>query len=136
MQLWTRLEVRGYLEDEIREAVESCKRDGYIDDKLFAQLFIEGRAKAVGDARLVADLVKRGIDRDAAKLGVATAERIEDERLEIAIDKLFRTRSNLSFPNAARALERLGFPASAIYRRLRERAATQFAMHEATVEAE
>jgi regulatory protein len=120
-QLWERLARRGYPDDEIRSAVESCKRDGFVDDALFARLFVDGRVKAVGNARLVAELVRRGIDRDAAKASVASAERDQEERLGSAIDKLFRTRSNLSYPSAARALERLGFPASAIYRQLRER---------------
>lgn len=127
-QLWTRLERRGYDEDEVRAAVASCKADGYVDDRLFAQLFIDGRGKAVGDARLVAELVRRGIDRDAAKASVSSAERIEVERLEHAIEKLYRTRSSLSFPSAARALERLGFPASAIYRELRARARAEGTM--------
>lgn len=127
VQLWTRLERRGYAEDDIRACVDSCKRDGFTDDRLFAHLFIDGRMKAVGDARLVAELVRRGIDRDAAKSSVASSEHVEDERLGAAIDKLFRTRSALSFPSAARALERLGFPASAIYRQLRARAQREFA---------
>lgn len=135
-QLWARLERRGYLEDEVREAVESCKRDGFIDDKLFAHLFIDGRVKAVGDARLVAELVRRGIDRDAAKSSVAAAEHVEDERLGNAITKLFRVRTSISFPTAARALERLGFPASAIYRQLRARVASQFAEDDALADAE
>jgi regulatory protein len=120
-QLWDRLARRGYPEDDIRSAVESCKRDGFVDDALLARLFVDGRVKAVGNSRLVAELVRRGIDRDAAKASVASAERDQEERLGSAIDKLFRTRSNLSYPSAARALERLGFPASAIYRQLRDR---------------
>jgi regulatory protein len=120
-QLWERLARRGYPDDDIRSAVESCKRDGFVDDALFARLFVDGRVKAVGNSRLVAELVRRGIDRDAAKASVASAERDQEERLGSAIDKLFRTRSNLSYSSAARALERLGFPASAIYRQLRER---------------
>lgn len=126
-QLWTRLAQRGYAEDDVRAAVESCVSDGFIDDALFAQLFVDGRSKAVGNARLVADLVRRGIDRDAAKQSVAAAEYAEHERLESAIDKLFRTRGALSYPSAARALERLGFPAPAIYRHLRVRAQASFA---------
>jgi regulatory protein len=118
-QLWARLERRGYAPEETREAVESVKRDGFLDDQLYARLFIDGRAKALGDARLVAELVKRGIDREAALASVRGAERSEIDRLEAAQAKLFRTRPGLSYPSAARALERLGFPAPAIYRQLR-----------------
>ena len=132
VQLWTRLTQRGYPEDEVRAAVASCKSDGFIDDALFAQLYVDGRAKAVGNARLVADLVRRGIDRDAAQESVAAAERVEDERLEAALDKLFRTRERLSYPSAARALERLGFPTPAIYRHLRTRAQSAFKDDRAT----
>jgi SOS response regulatory protein OraA/RecX len=121
-QLWQRLSRRGFDEQQTREAVESVKRDGFVDDALFAHLFVEGRTKAVGDARLVAELVRRGIDRDAAIATVTNAGRPEPERIEAAIDKLFRTRSSLSYPSAARALERLGFPAPTIYRHLRLRA--------------
>jgi regulatory protein len=120
-QLRARLTRRGYDDDEVRRAVASCKRDGFVDDALFAQLFVDGRSKAVGNARLVAELVRRGIDRDAAAESVAGAERDQDERLAIAIEKYFRTRPNPSYPSAARALERLGFPAHAIYRQLRAR---------------
>lgn len=121
-QLWARLERRGFAHDETRAAVDSVKRDGFLDDSLFARLFVDGRTKAVGDARLVAELVRRGIDREAARHSVTTAERGESERLDAALEKLFRTRASLSYPSAARALERLGFPAPSIYRTLRARA--------------
>jgi regulatory protein len=124
LQLRQRLERRGYDEEQIRTTVDACKRDGFVDDGLFARLFVDGRTKAVGNARLVADLVRRGIDRDAAHASVATAEHDQDERLALAIEKLFRTRTGLSYPSAARALERLGFPSAAIYRQLRERVGT------------
>ncbi len=121
-QLWARLTRRGYDEDETRAAVAACKADGFVDEDLFAQLFVDGRMKALGDARLVAELVRRGIDREAAKRRVEAAERTEEERLALALEKLYRTRASLSYPSAARALERLGFPSPAIYRLLRERA--------------
>lgn len=121
-QLWERLGRRGFDEFQTRDAVESVKRDGFLDDALFAQLYVDVRPKAVGDARLVAELVRRGIDRDAARLSVANAVTPESERLEAAIEKLFRTRASLSYPSAARSLERLGFPAPSIYRHLRRRA--------------
>ncbi len=125
-QLWTRLIRRGYEPEEVRSAVARCKAEGYLDDALFARLFVEGRVKAVGDARLVAELVRRGVDRETARANVAAADRGEGERLAAAAAKLFRTRPTLSYPSAARALERLGFPTPAIYRYLRRAARAQF----------
>lgn len=126
-QLWKKLEARGYSDTAIAVAIADCKRDGYLDDDLFATLYVEGPRKAVGDARLVAELVKRGIDRDAAQRAVASAPSTQADRLATAYAKLRRTKPDLSYQSAARALERLGFPASVIYRVLREDAAAAFA---------
>ncbi len=125
-QLRARLERLGYEDEDVRFAVERCRAEGYVDDALFARFFVDCKTKAVGDARLVAELVRRGVARDAAQQTVASAERDEESRLDDAIDKLARTRSSLNYASAARALERLGFPASAIYRHLRERARLEF----------
>ncbi|GAC1659668.1 MAG: hypothetical protein NVS9B12_13350 [Vulcanimicrobiaceae bacterium] len=122
-QLFKRLERKGFAENEVRAAVESCKRDGYVDDKLFANLFVEQKRKALGNVRLAGELIKRGIDRDVALLAVRDASLDEPSRADDAIQKLFRTKPSLSYPSAARALERLGFPASLIYKKLREHAA-------------
>ena len=119
------MQARGYKYDEIAGAVSSCKADGYVDDRLYATLYVEVARKAVGDARLRADLVRRGIDRDAAAAAVRAAPAGEEARIVTAYEKIARTQSRLSYPAIARRLERLGFPTSLIYRTLRERARTQ-----------
>lgn len=123
--MWKRLETRGYDDAEIAAAVAACKSDGYVDDRLYAALYVEGARKAVGDARLRADLVKRGIDREAAADIVAAAPLDERARIEAAYAKIRRLQPQLTYPAVARKLERLGFPSSAIYRLLRERAGTE-----------
>lgn len=128
-QLWKKLAARDYPHDEIEQAVASCKADGYVDDRLYAALYVEGARKAVGDARLCADLVKRGIDRDSALRVVAEAEVDETARIETAYEKIRRTQPQLSYPSIARKLERLGFPSSLIYRSLRAHAAGDLAEH-------
>jgi SOS response regulatory protein OraA/RecX len=122
-QLRAKLEARGYDDEAIGEAVASCYRSGFLDDKLFAALYVEGKRKSVGDARLTMELVRKGIDRDAAARAVQEAPLDERERIADAYEKLLRTRPSLSYPSAARALERLGFPTPLIYRALREHAA-------------
>jgi regulatory protein len=121
-QLAAGLQRKGFDDDAVAAALASCKRDGLLDDRLYASLYVEGRRAAVGDARLVAELVKRGIDRDAARERVAASEAPEAQRIATAYDRLRRTAPQLSYPAAARKLERLGFPAALIYRVLRERA--------------
>ena len=121
-QLHAKLERRGFDAEVAAAAVASCKRDRLLDDTLYATLYIEGKRAPVGDARLVAELVKRGIDRDAARERVAESSASEPERIEAAYARLRRTHAVLSYPSAARRLERLGFPASSIYRVLREHA--------------
>jgi regulatory protein len=121
-QLHGKLARKGFDDESVAAAVASCRRDGLLDDGLYATLYVETKRAAVGDARLVAELVKRGIDRDAARERVAAAEQAEPQRIGAAYEHIRRTHPALSYQSAARKLERLGFPASLIYRVLRERA--------------
>jgi regulatory protein len=121
-QLFAKLERKGFDDETVAAAVASCKRDGLLDDDLFATLYVETKRAAVGDSRLVAELVKRGIDRDAARESVASADVPESSRIGAAYDRIRRAKPDVSYQSAARKLERLGFPASLIYRLLRQRA--------------
>jgi regulatory protein len=122
-QLWHRLERKGFDDDDIRVVVERCKADRFIDDRLFARLYVEKKQKAVGSARLVGELVNKGIDRDAAAEAVEALDEDEGKRCATAFENLASKLPQVSYPSAARKLERLGFPAATIYRVLREHAA-------------
>ena len=124
-QLAAKLQRKGFDDDAVAEALASCKRDGLVDDGLYALLYVEGKRAAVGDSRLVAELVQRGIDREAARERVAAATP-QAERIAAAYAKIRRTSPGVSYQSAARKLERLGFPASMIYRVLREAAGADF----------
>jgi regulatory protein len=122
-RLWQHLEHKGFDDDQSRAAIERCKRDGFLDDRLYARLYVEKKRKPLGNERLVGELIRKGIDGEAAAEAVAELEDDENSRCSAAFDRLFSKNAAIEYPSAARRLERLGFPASTIYRVLRDHAA-------------
>lgn len=124
-QLAKKLRDRGFAPDCAREAVAECERRRYLDDRTFAQLFVTGalEKKPVGPMRLLRDLTRQGVDADLAREAIANADANEDERIQLAIDKLEASRPGERYDRIARRLQTLGFTPPAIARALRVRGA-------------
>ncbi len=87
-RLWQHLEKKGFEGEAARQAVERCKNEGFLDDRLYARLYVEGRRRPVGDGRLVGELVRKGIDGEAAAEAVASLEADEGSRCSAAFTRL------------------------------------------------
>lgn len=122
-RLWEHLERRGYDDETARATIERCKSEGYVDDRLYARLYAQGKRKPVGNQRLIGELIRKGIDGEAAAEAVASLEVDQDSRCTAAFERLLNGHPAINYPLAARRLERLGFPAATIYRVLRGHAA-------------
>ncbi|HEY6449148.1 MAG TPA: regulatory protein RecX [Candidatus Cybelea sp.] len=122
-RLWKQLERRGFDDETARAAIERCKNEGYVDDRLYARLYAQGKRKAIGNQRLIGELIRKGIDGEAAAEAVASLEVDEESRCTAAFERLLNRHPAIAYPSAAQRLERLGFPAATIYRVLRAHAA-------------
>jgi regulatory protein len=121
-RLWQHLERKGFDDDVARAAIERCKGEGFLDDRLYARLYAERKRKPLGNERIVGELISKGIDADAAAEAVASLDEDEGSRCAAAFERMLRKNPVLSYPSAARRLERFGFPAATIYRILRDHA--------------
>jgi regulatory protein len=68
---------RGYSEEEVAETLERLAAENILNDRRFAELWIEfrQRRKDEGGRRLAAGLLRRGVNRDTAEEAVKAAAR-------------------------------------------------------------
>lgn len=73
--LHVKLAARGYEESDIEAALDRLSDEGHLDDRRYAELWIEFRMKRTREGRrlLLAGLVRRGVDRETADAAVRRA---------------------------------------------------------------
>ena len=85
-QLREKLEAAGFSESAVNDAIEYVRSYGYIDDRRYAEHFIEIRRSGKSLQRIRMDLVRRGVPRDLIDEAIRRArEEDEDGELELAM---------------------------------------------------
>ncbi len=118
-----KLRERGFAPHAVAQAVAVCERKGFVDDRAYAQLHVMStlERKAVGPARLLRELVTRGIEPDLARAVVEESAAASPEHIERALGRLEALRPGERPDRVARRLTRLGFTPAQIARALRGR---------------
>lgn len=84
MQLRQKLERDGYTEDVVEEAVSYVKSFGYVNDEIYASLFIESRKKKKSRKEIFTLLLQKGVAREVIEEAFKGYDDQEDVSAAIA----------------------------------------------------
>lgn len=75
-EIFKKLLNKGYKKEDISEVLEKLKRDGFVDDLLFANAFVEEKLtkKKLGLIKVKAELMKKGVDRKIIDMSLSHAD--------------------------------------------------------------
>ncbi|MFP4484303.1 MAG: regulatory protein RecX [Spirochaetaceae bacterium] len=117
-----KLEERGYRAEVISECVAKLKDNNSIDETRFAAYYVEGRLRRSprGRPAVIAELVRRGVDRALAENVVDSYEAEHPEAFAEALHRALRKvrRDTTSPEKIARRLTRRGFSVGEVRRAL------------------
>jgi regulatory protein len=118
-ELSRKLRQRDFPESVVERVLGKLEGLHYVDDKRFAQLWVDSRIskKPEGRAKLLSGLSSRGVDRIVAMEAVEScfSEEDEDMALERAAEKL-ASKSSANARSATASLIRKGFSGSKVFR--------------------
>lgn len=111
-ELKLKLTQKGFSIEGIRRVIDDFLRLGYLDDRRFAESWLESRLRRHPEGRslLLAGLAKKGVSRQVAAdvLAELHTEEDADQAFLQAADKLLRKRS-MTRDKFLRSMQRLGF---------------------------
>ena len=114
-EIRNKLDARFFTPSDIDEAVERIKREGYLSEERFAEIFIRSRLRKLPEGRAILSmrLRERGCPDDISRRALAEAWEREDylEPLVSYLDELIRKKGEDS---AYAALYRKGFTSSEV----------------------
>ena len=120
--LQRRLESRGYDASTVSDTIDRLRREGFLDDRRFAERYVESvrAGRGHGSHRLRAELVRKGVDRDLALAATnLDPEQEADLARELAKKRAAGLPAGLSREVAMRRLAgflgRKGFPAETVW---------------------
>lgn len=75
-EIFKKLLNKGYKKEDISEVLEKMKREGFVDDLLFAKAFAEEKLtkKKLGLIKVKAELMKKGVDRKIIDAALSDAD--------------------------------------------------------------
>lgn len=115
-ELRAKLAARGYAEDEVAAALDRLAENGLLDDRRTAEAFLAERLARgpLGRARLRAELLKRGLDDEAATAVLDAALPEDDLDAAREATAAWERRGGADAAALARHLARRGFSRRAI----------------------
>ena len=117
-ELSDKLKKSGYSEDTIARTMEYVRSFGYIDDRRYAEKFIDYAKEKKSRVRIVYDLTQKGVSRDIIDEAFESAgEWDEKELIRALAEKKLRnmdTADQASYTKVASYLARKGFRGSDI----------------------
>jgi len=115
-ELRAKLVRRSYEEDQVEEVLERLRERHLLDDRRLAMNFVEQQRgeRPVGRRRLLAELVRRGVETGLAEEAVSSISQEDDEAAARSAAARWWKRGGGERAALARHLERRGFGARAI----------------------
>jgi len=115
-----KLKTKRFGEKEIKRTIQTLRKNGLLDDKKFAKMWIRDRnlLRPSGSYLLKMELRKLGISDD--NIEDALKDQNEEELAKKALESKHRYR-NADFTKQAQFLQRRGFPTSIIYKIIKNR---------------